>query len=60
MHWDVLKCDGCVTYLSPRCTPGGGLSHLSDSSSYPPDTLEANEKKDESPRLSFFLSAVGL
>ena len=22
MHWDVLKCDGCVTYLSPRSTPG--------------------------------------
>ena len=38
----------------------GGLSHLSVSSSYLPDTLETDEKKDESPRLSFFLSAVGL
>ena len=32
------------TLIPGRLHPGGGASHLSDSSSYPPDTLEADLK----------------
>ena len=39
---------------------GGGLSHLSVSINYLPHTFQVDEKKDESPRLSFLLPAVGL
>ena len=40
--------------VSPICHPAppGGLSHLSDSSSYLLDTLESDEKKDESQLLA--------